>query len=147
MEQTIHRVEARNGRSGATHGYAFTAWEYEEGWLIGFWLIGRDPVRTVWVSGSFDVSTFYSVPRIQTDKQRVIEINPEPIEPPDNEKDAIISVIWKWEIQEPLTEAGTCMVESLAKALDLSNDDIFDMFRRARRDPSILPRTLASSWS
>jgi hypothetical protein len=38
------------------------------------------------------------------------------------------------------------MVESLAKALDLSNDDIFDMFRRARRDPSILPRTLASSW-
>jgi hypothetical protein len=31
MEQTIHQVEARNGRSGATHGYAFTGWEYEEG--------------------------------------------------------------------------------------------------------------------
>jgi hypothetical protein len=43
MERTIHRVEARNGRSGAAHGYAFIGWEYEEGWLITFWLIGRDP--------------------------------------------------------------------------------------------------------
>jgi hypothetical protein len=85
MEQTIHRVEARNGRSGATLGYAFTSWEYEEGGLISFWLIGRDPVRTVWVSGSFDVPTFYSVPRIQLDGQRVIEINPEPIELKDEE--------------------------------------------------------------
>ena len=137
MQRTIHRVEARNGRSGATHGYAFTGWEYEEGWLISFWLIGRDPVKTVWVSGSFDVPTYYSVPRIQLDGQRIIEINPEPIELTDEEKDAIISMVWQWEIQEPLTEAGTCMVESLARGLDLSNDAILDMFKRNRRDPSI----------
>jgi hypothetical protein len=134
MERTIHRVEVRNGRSGTTHGYAFTGWEYEEGWLVTFWLIRRDPVRTVWVDSP---TAFYSVPRIQLGGQRIIEINPEPIELTDEEKDAISSMIWQWEIREPLTEAGTCMVESLARALDLSNEDIFDMFRRARRDPSI----------
>lgn len=137
MERTIHRVEGRNGRSGAAHGYAFTGWEYKEGWLVSFWLIGRDPVKTVWVSGSFDLPSYYSVPRIQLEGQRVIEINPDPIELTDDEKDAIVSMIWQWEIREPLTLAGTCMVESLARGLGLSNDAIFDMFKRTRRDPSI----------
>jgi hypothetical protein len=94
-------------------------------------------VKTLWVGGSFNLPNFYSVPRIQIDKQRVIEINPEPIELKDEEKDAIISMVWQWQIHEPLTEAGTCMVESLAKGLDLSNDAILDMFKRTRRDPSI----------
>jgi len=134
MQRTIHRVEARNGRSGSTHGYGFTGWEYEEGWLISFWLIGRDPVKTVWLDR---LTSFYSVPRVQVGGQRVIEINPEPIELTAEEKDAIISMVWQWEIVEPLTVAGMCMVESLAKALDMSNDDILEMFRRARRDPSI----------
>jgi hypothetical protein len=139
MERTIHRVEARNGRSGNTHGYAFTGWEYEEGWLITFWLIGRDPVKTIWVESP---TTFFSVPRIQLDGQRVVEINPDPIELTAEEKDAIISMVWQWAILEPLTVAGTCMVESLAKVLDLSNDDILDMFRRAQRDPSIQDDTV-----
>ena len=134
MQRTIHRVEARNGRRGSTHGYGFTGWEYEEGWLISFWAIGRDPVKTVWVDSP---ASFYSVPRIQVGGQRVIEINPEPIELTAEEKDAIISMVWRWEILEPLTVAGTCMVESLARTLDMSNEDILDMFRRARRDPSI----------
>ena len=134
MERTIHRVAEKNGRSGTAHGYAITGWEYEEGWLITFWLIGQDPVKTVWVDSP---TTFYSVRRIQLDGQRAIEINPEPLELTAEEKDAIISMVWRWEIPEPLTVAGTCMVESLAKALDLSNDDILEMFRRARRDPSI----------
>ena len=46
-------------------------------------------------------------------------------------------MIWQWEIGEPLTKARICMVECLSRALDLSNDDILAMFRRARRDPSI----------
>jgi hypothetical protein len=58
------------------------------------------------------------------------------------EKDAIISMVWQWEILEPLTVAGTCMVESLAKALDLSNDNILEMFRRAQRYPSIQDGTV-----
>jgi len=134
MQREIHRVEVRNGRSGSTHGYSFTGWEYQEGWLITFWLIGRDPVRTIWVDSP---TTFYAVPRMQLGGQRVIEINPEPIELTAEEKDAIISMVWQWKILEPLTVAGTCMVESLARALGMSNDEILDMFRRARRDPSI----------
>jgi hypothetical protein len=134
-QRAIHRVETKNGRSGSAHGYAFSGWEYEEGWLISFWLIGRDPVKTIWVDSP---TAFYSVPRMEIDRQRIIEINPEPIELTDGEKEAVISMMWRWEILEPLTAAGTCMVESLAKALDLSNDDVLDMFRRARCDPSIL---------
>jgi len=134
MQREIHRVEVRNGRSGSTHGYSFTGWEYQEGWLITFWLTGRDPVKTIWVESP---TTFYSVPRVEIGGQRVIEISPEPIELTSEERDAIISMVWQWAILEPLTVAGTCMVESLARALDTSNDDILHMFRRALRDPSI----------
>src|SRR5208282_6618453 len=97
MQREIHRVEVRNGRSGSTHGYSFTGWEYQEGWLITFWLIGRDPVRTIWVDSP---TTFYAVPRMQLGGQRVIEINPEPIELTAEEKDAIISMVWQWKILE-----------------------------------------------
>ncbi len=76
-------------------------------------------------------------PFIEVHRRRHFKLAVRPIELTDEEKDAITSMIWQWEISEPLTVAGTCMVESLARALDLSNDDIFDMFRRTRRDPSI----------
>jgi hypothetical protein len=134
MQRTIHRVEVNNGRRGTAHGYAFTGWEYEEGWLITFWMVGRDPVKNVWAEG---LTTFYSVPWIRPGEQRVIEINPEPIVLTAEEKDAISTMVWRWKIAEPLTMAGTSMVESLAKALDLPNNDALDMFRRAGRDPGI----------
>jgi len=76
MERTIHRVAKKNGRSGIAHGYAFTGWEYEEGWSITFSLIGRDPVKTVWVDSS---TTFYCVPRYNFPDNESSRLTPNPL--------------------------------------------------------------------
>src|ERR1700757_4047247 len=113
VKQTIHPVAEKHNRSGSFKGYAVTGWDYEEGWFVNLSSVGRDPAKVVWVIGPFKSPSFYSVPGIQHDGQRVIEIDPEPIKLAAEEKDAILSAIWEWEIWEPVTIAGTCMIDSL----------------------------------
>lgn len=137
MKLTIHPVAEKHGRIGTFNGYAVTGGGYEEGWLVSLSLIGSDSAKSLWVDGSFESPRFGSVPGIQLDGQRAIDIDSEPIELTADEKDAIMSMIWEWEVWEPITTAGTCMIESLERMLDLPREVVLDWFRTTRRDPSI----------
>jgi hypothetical protein len=137
MKRTIHPVAEKQSCNGSFKGYALAGWEYEEGWLISSSSIGHDSATTIWVDGTSDLPCFYSIHRIQLDGQRAIEIDPEPIEVSQEEKDAILSAIWEWEIWEPVTRAGTCVIDSLVRMLDLSRDVVLDWFRTTLRNPSI----------
>jgi hypothetical protein len=68
----------------------------------------------------------------------MIEISPNPIDLKEGERDALVRAIWEWEIGEPMAENGTCMIQALAKAIDLCPDDIREMFIRAFCDPQYL---------
>ena len=122
MKLTIHPVAAKHNRIGTFKGYAVTGWDYEEGWLVSLSLIGIDSAKSLWVDGSFESPRFGFVPGVQLDGQQPIEIDPEPIELKAQDIDAILSTIWDWEVWEPITMAGTCMIESLERILDLPRD-------------------------
>lgn len=137
MKLTIHPVAEKHNRSGSFKGYAVTGWDYDEGWLVSLSVIGSDSAKSLWVDGSWESPRFGSVPGVQLDGQRAIEIDPEPVELSAEERDAILSTIWDWDVWEPVTIAGTCMIESLERRLDLPREVVLDWFRTARRDPSI----------
>jgi hypothetical protein len=137
MKLTIHPSAEKHNRSGPFKGYNVTGWDCKEGWLIGLSLTGSDSAKNVWVDGSFESPRFGSVPGVQLDGEQIIEIDPEPVELSAEEQDAILSTIWDWEVWEPVTIAGTCMIESLERMLDLSREVVLDWFRTARRDPSV----------
>jgi hypothetical protein len=119
----------KNDRSSSEHGYNFTVWNYDGGWLIVSPQLHAD--KAIWVKSETD---FYAVSRTLAGRQP-IEISPEPIELTGKEKVAILRVIWDWEFWEPTVRDGACLVKCLAEATDLNDDDIKEMFKRAFRDP------------
>jgi hypothetical protein len=137
MKRIIHPVAEKHNRNGSFKGYVLTGWDYEEGWLLSLSLIGSGSAKSLWVDGSFGSPRFGSLPGIQLDGERVIEIDPEPIELTEAEKDAVLSMIWEWDVWEPIAVAGTCMIECLERMLELSREVVLDWFRIARRNPSI----------
>lgn len=136
VKLTVHPVRDKQIRSGSFKGYALTGREFEEGWLISFSFTGSDPV-TIWADGSFESPCFYSVSATQIGGTQAFEIDRERIELTSEEKDVVLGMTWNWEIWEPLTIAGTCMIDSLVRMLDLSRDVVLDWFRITGRDPSI----------
>jgi hypothetical protein len=133
----VHPVADQRRRITSFRGYTLTGWEYEEGWLMGVSLRGRETVTTLWVDGSFESPGFHSLHAVQFDDSRVLEIDGEPIELTQEERDVVLGTIWEWEIWEPITKAGTCMIDSLERMLDLPRDRLVDWFRIAGRNPSI----------
>jgi hypothetical protein len=133
---TIHPVLEKHNRSGSFKGYTLTGWDHEEGWLISFSSTGRDSVTTIWVDGSFDSPCFYSISPIELDARQVIEIDCKPVELTLEEKEAVLGTIWDWEVWESVKAAGTCMIESLVRMLDLPRDVVLHWFRIAGRNPS-----------
>src|SRR5713226_1345910 len=128
---TVHQLIGKEKVSGSMRGYAFSGWDYDGGWLVGFSPLGGGPEKTVWADSK---TVFYAFPNPSLAGQENIEISPEPIALTDEEKDAILGMAWQWEIWEPMSRDGMCMVQCLTKYLDLPEDDIVEMFRRAFRD-------------
>jgi hypothetical protein len=130
--EAFHLLD-KNERSGSIRGYDFRGWDYEGGWLVSSSQLGVDPEKAVWVNRQ---RGFYTVPRTLAGKE-VIEITPEHLDLSDKDKDAIIRMAWCWEIGEPMAKNGTCVVQALAIALDLTVEDITEMFVTAFRNPQI----------
>jgi hypothetical protein len=141
MGLTIHPVAEKHSRSGSFKGYAFRGWDYEEGWLISLSSIGNE-AKTIWVSGSFESPSLAAISNTPSDMEGVVEIDPEPIELPGTETDAILSMVWEWEIWERTVAEGTCMIQSVERMLELARDEALDWFRRTRRDPSAVEHVL-----
>jgi hypothetical protein len=123
------RLLDNNGRSSSENGYDFTVWNYDGGWLIASPQIHPD--KAIWVES---VTDFYAV-SLTLAGQETIEIEPEPIELTDKGKVAVQRVTWDWEFWEPTLKDGACLVQCLAKAIDSTDDDVKEMFKRAFRDP------------
>lgn len=136
MKQTIHPVADKHTRSGSFKSYAIRGWNYDEGWIMSL-ASGSGSAKNVWVSGSFESPTFEEVSSPPSDEAGVIEIDPKPIDLSADEKDAILSMAWEWEIWERTVAAGTCMIDSVHRMLELPRDDVLDWFRKTRRDPSV----------
>jgi hypothetical protein len=128
---TIRKLD-RSKRTSPMYGYDFRGWDCEGGWLVASPQLERYSDKAIWVDR---VRDFYAIP-LALAGQEVIEISPVPAELTDPEKKAILNVAWHWEFWEPTLRDGTCMVQSLEKALDLTIADIREMFMRAYRDPS-----------
>ena len=79
MTLIVHPVADQSRHITSFRGYTLTGWEYEEGWLMGVFLCGRETVTTLWVDGSFESPRFHSIPAVQVDDNgRVLEIDGEP---------------------------------------------------------------------
>jgi hypothetical protein len=128
----VHLLD-KNERIGSMHGYTFRGWDYEGGWLVVSPQLERYREKAIWVSSPTD---FGAVPRSLIGHE-VIDIGHDPIDLSDEEKDAIRRMIWHWEIWEASLRDGTCMVQSLAKALDLTIEAVREMFVQAFRDPRV----------
>jgi hypothetical protein len=70
-----------------------------------------DTERILWVDGSFQSPAFY----IGEQGSNPLEIEADSIDIPSSQQDAILGMIWEWEVWEPVTEAGTCAIESLER--------------------------------
>ena len=135
----ILKLKDTTVRSGSMPGYAVNGWDYEGGWLVKLSPPGNPSERTMWVSSR---TAFDDLPNSTPAGEGTIEILPKPLELPDSEKAHILDLIWHWEIWEPTLKEGTCLVQCLARAIDLADDDIVDMFRRALRDPRTVEDTI-----
>jgi hypothetical protein len=135
MPLTIHPVAEKHSRNGFFKGYAISGWDYKEGWFISLSSIGNG-ARNIWVSGSFESPSFAAISNTPSDVEGVVEIDPEPIELSGEEKYALLSMVWEWEIWERTVAEGTCMIESVERMLEVPRDEALDWFRRTRRDPS-----------
>jgi hypothetical protein len=127
------RLLDKNERSGSMHGYNFRGWDYEGGWLVTSPQLGVDPDKAIWVNSQPD---FFAVPR-KLAGQEVIELTPERTDLSGKDRDAILRMAWHWDVGEPMTKNGTCVVQSLAKALDSTTENLTEMFIKALRDPQI----------
>jgi hypothetical protein len=116
--------------TGSTHGYDFTGWDYKGGWLVACPQLERFSGKAIWTDNGSD---FFAVPRSLAGQQ-TIEIGGEPLELTD-ERNVLRRIIWQLEVGEPMAKDGTCVLQSVARALDLAVEDVTEMFIRAFRDP------------
>ncbi len=130
--ETIRKLD-KTEHSGSTGSYVFTGWNCKKGWLIASPQLERYTGKAIWVKMRPD---FYVVPRERAG-QELIEVAPEPAELSDDEKSVILRMTWHWEFWVPTLIEGTCVIESLAKMLDLSFDVLKEMFIAEYLNPAV----------
>jgi hypothetical protein len=135
MKQTIRAVAEQKERTGTFNGYAVVGWEYEEGWLVSI-ASADESARVLWVDGTLAALLFSSVAPGSLDGPGLVEVEAEPINVTAEVRQAVLAMIWKWEVWEPITVAGTCAIDSLVRMLDLPQDTLLAWFRTAGRNPS-----------
>jgi len=137
MKQTIRAVDEQKERKGTLKGFAFVGHEFEEGWLVRVASGGVDSARLLWVGGTFAAPRFSVVAASSSNGLGLTEVDVEPIDVTDEVKEAVLAMIWEWEVWEPVTVAGTCAIDSLVRMLDLPQDTLLHWFRIAGRNPSV----------
>ena len=65
------------------------------------------------------------------------EVDTELLEVTAEVKEAVLAMVWEWEVWEPITVAGTCAIDSLVRMLDLPQEALLQWFRIAGRNPSV----------
>jgi hypothetical protein len=113
--------------------YAFTGWNCKEGWLIASPQFERYADKAIWVKTRVD---FYLVPRVLVG-QELIRVASEHAELSDDEKRAILRMTWHWEFWVQTEIEGKCVISSLAKMLDLSEDALKEMFIAEYCNPAV----------
>ncbi len=136
MKLTIRAVAGQKERTGAFDGLTFAGYEYEEGWLLTLTSDGDEPARLLWVDGTFAMPHFSSVAPASSGGLGCTQVEAEPIDVTADTKEAVLAMIWEWEVWEPITVAGTCAIDSLVRMLDLPQATLLAWFRIAGRNPS-----------
>jgi hypothetical protein len=137
MKQTIRAVAEQKERTGTFNGFAFVGYEYEEGWLVSLSSGVDESTRLLWVDGTFAALRFSVVAPNASTGLGLTEVNAEPINVTADVKEAVLAMIWEWEVWEPITVAGTCAIDSLVRMLDLPQETLLHWFRIAGRNPSV----------
>lgn len=137
MKQAIRAVAEQKERTGTCNGFAFVGYEYEEGWFISIAPAGDDSPRLLWVDGTFAALRFSVFAPNASTGLGFTEVDAEPIDVTAEVKEAVLAMIWEWEVWEPITVAGTCAIESLVRMVDLPQDTLLAWFRIAGRNPSV----------
>jgi hypothetical protein len=137
MKQNISAVNEQKERTGTFNGFAFVGYEYQEGWLVSFTPGGDDSTRLLWVDGTFAALRFSVVAPSSSNGLGLTEVDGKAIDVTAEVKEAVLAMIWEWEVWEPITVAGTCAIDSLVRMLDLSRDTLLHWFRIVGRDPSV----------
>ncbi|HEV2487615.1 MAG TPA: hypothetical protein VGT08_18990 [Terracidiphilus sp.] len=137
MKKTFRPVEGHRERTGKFQDHIFKGWEYQEGWCLRIQLPTSDIEKTLWVDGTFQCPGFYRAPQIAVGRPDPEEFEADLVDIPTSQREAILGMIWEWEVWEPVTEAGTCAIESLEHMLELPRETLLDWFRRSGRNPSV----------
>jgi hypothetical protein len=96
-----------------------------------------DIEKTLWVDGTFQSLRFHAAPQIAVGGPDAVQFEADAVEIPSSQKEAILGIIWEWEVWEPVTEAGTCAIESLERMLELPRETLLDWFRQSGLNPSV----------
>jgi hypothetical protein len=120
--------------TGSTQGYDFVGWDYKGGWLIASPQLERFSGEAIWTD---DGSQFFAVPRSLAGQQ-TIEVGGKPLELTSGERGVLGRIAWQLEFGDAMAKNGMCVVQSLARALDLTVGDVTEMFIRGFRDPQRL---------
>lgn len=137
MKQAIRAIDGQNERTGNFNGFAFAGYEYEEGWFISIALGGDESPRLLWIDGTFAAPRFSMVSPSSSNGADLTEMDAEPIDVTTDVREAILGMIWEWEVWEPITVAGTCAIDSLVRMLNLPQETLLHWFRTAGRNPSV----------
>ena len=137
MKQIIRAVDEQKERTGTFHGFAFVGYEYQEGWLMSVASDGVESARLLWVDGTFVALRFSVVAPSSRNGLGLTEVDAEPIDVDADVMEAVLGMIWEWEVWEPITVAGTCAIDSLVRMLDLPQDTLLAWFRTAGHNPSV----------
>lgn len=137
MKQTIRAVAEQKERTGTFTGFALVGYEYEEGWFLSIAPGGDESPRLLWVDGTFAAHRFSVALPSSSNGLGLTEVDAEPIDVTAEVKEAVLAMIWEWEVWEPITVAGTCAIDSLVRMLDLPRDTLLHWFRTAGRNPSV----------
>lgn len=137
MKKTFRLVEGQRERTGKFQDHIFTGWEYLEGWCLRIQLPNSDVEKALWVDGTFQSPSFHRAPKLAVGGPVPEKIEMDVVDIPASLREAILGMIWEWEVWEPVTMAGTCAIESLERMLELPRKTLLDWFRRSGRNPSI----------
>ena len=137
MKKTFRPVQGQRERTGRFQDHRFRGWEYQEGWYICIQPLDSEIEKTLWVDGTFQSPGFHTAPQIAVGGPDPVEFEADAIDIPSSQIEAILGMIWEWEVWESVTEAGTCAIESLERMLELTRETLLDWFRRSGRNPSV----------
>ena len=137
MKKTFRPVEGQRERTGKFQEQLFRGWEYQEGWCLGIQRTDSNIEEILLVDGTFQSPGFYRAQQLAVGGSDPEELEVDVVDIPASQSEAIFGMIWEWEVWEPVTEAGTCAIESLEHMLELPRETLLDWFRRSGHNPSV----------